>query len=168
MEKYLEYFQKKYIDNNNCILISECIIKNITNLKKYNRFIKNFQKIKVLNDNQYIIGLIHKNTGEILSTLFITVINKEIPFIENSANYRGIQWSYAYTLDDDMTRRKGLSTILRNFSIYWATEENMDYDHSIPFKGAYSNNIVNKFGLKKYTYYDTDNYFSKLEDIIIK
>ena len=31
MEKYLEYFQKKYIDNNNNnILISECIIKNIT------------------------------------------------------------------------------------------------------------------------------------------
>ncbi len=42
-------------------------------------------------------------------------MNKEIPFIENSANYRGIQWSYAYTLDDDTTRRKGLSTIFKKF-----------------------------------------------------
>jgi len=160
----LEYFQNEYISNNKNILISECIIKEV-DIYKYNKFIKNSQKIKKLNENQYIIGLIHKNTGEILSTLFITVMNKEIPFIENSKNYKGIQWSYAYTLNNDMTRRKGLSKLLRQFSIYWAKKENMDYIHSIPFKMSYSNNIVQQFGFKKYIYCDTDNYFSNLEDI---
>ena len=145
-------FQETYLKH--LPLLNQYQLVDTVSLTDYNKLVGNkHNKITKLPSNQYIWGLL--DTGKLVSVLHMTQINGCM-LGADPGSHQILQWSYSYT--SEAYRRKGLSTILRLASSFWAHGQGYSYLNSVPLPGSESNYLLNTLGFTRCydSVYDND------------
>jgi len=151
-------FQETYLKHLDNPLLNRCQLVDTVSLTDYNTLVGNkHNKITKLPSNQYIWGLLDTQTDKLVSVLHMTQINGCM-LGADPGSHKILQWSYSYTTDSEEYRRKGLSTILRLASSFWAHGQGYHYINSVPLPGSESNNLLNNLGFTRCydSVYDND------------
>ena len=164
MQAQLDHFQQTYLAQTSGLL-AQCRLVAEIPLSLYNRFVKGSgAPIRKLPPHQYIWGLIHQETGLLISTLHMAYLQALMGGAE-AGPQTILQWCYAYTLDDPQYRRQGCSLVLRLASMLWASSEGWSYLNSVPLPGANSRRLLESLGFSLYQKGCTSYYHSKISSL---
>lgn len=161
MQAQLDHFHQTYLSPTSGLL-AQCRLLAEVPLPLYNRLVKGSgAPIRKLPPHQYIWGLIHQETGLLISTLHLAYFHAPMGGAE-AGPQDILQWSYAYTRDDPKYRRQGCSLALRLASMLWACSEGWSYLNSVPLPGAHSRGLLVSLGFSLYQKGETIYYYSKI------
>ena len=170
VQSFLDIFNRQHLASHPGIF-GQCQLVGQVSLKDYNQFVgrANLHRVTKLSDDQTIWALVDKQTGALVSTLFMTYIYGCMGGASPGSHHI-LQWSYSFTKDSPEYRRQGLNTLLRLTSMLWAHKHGCSYINSIPLSGAHSSNLVESLGFTRY--YDRvmeeDYYISRVKERLAK
>ena len=149
IQQFLDEFTKMYLKPLNQSLLADCSLVAEVPLTTYNNLVgkTRVERLKHLPSNQAIWGILLGDT--VVSVLHLTYINDCMLGAEPGRRHI-LQWSYSFTSPDSKFLRQGFSKALRLASMLWGIKRGCSYINSVPFPGAYSNQLLISFGFTRF------------------
>lgn len=159
-QSFLDNFSQRYLKSLTSSVVSRCHLVGDVSVKDYNKLIgkcrSQSERLTHLPTDQYIWGLVNSESGQLVSALHMTYLYACMGGTEPGSHHI-LQWSYAYTLDEERYRRQGCSLAIRLASMFWAKGQDWNYLNSVPLPGAHSTALLKSLDFKSF-YQCLDDY----------